>query len=561
MAETIKSVLEEIKENSNHLRGKIREELEAGGDHFTNETAQLLKCHGAYQEDDRDVRSVRRKEGKEPLYSVMVRSKIPGGRLSAEQYLVHDELATRYGNGTLRITTRQDFQFHCVLKKNLKSVIRGINSKLGTTFGSCGDTNRNVLACPAPSQDRIKLEVDQYVKTISDKLLPKTRAYHEIWLNGEKIETAANGEDIEPLYGKSYLPRKFKIAFAFPEDNCVDVYANDVGIVPEVIDGKFGGFNILAGGGLGMTFGIKNTFPRLADPLCFVQPDELLEIITMIFLIHRDFSDRKDRKHARLKYVIYERGFDWFRNEVESRLGKKLIPPHPIRWKGFETHLGWNPQGKGLWYFGVSVENGRIKDDGTMKLKSGLCAIISRFMTPVFLTATQDILISGIRESEKNELEATLISYGIPHPDTLSLIQKNSMACTALPTCSLAITEAERALPAVVDQLEVVLKDLGLDREAITLRMTGCPNGCTRPYIAEIGLVGRAIGSYNIYLGGSRDGNRLNQEYATNVPLEKIVDIITPVLKLYKTDHKPEEQFGDFCCRFGIEKLREGVKA
>lgn len=550
--------MERIKEDSRFLRGTIKQELASEASHFVRDTTQLLKAHGTYQQDDRDVRNERRKKVLEPLYTMMVRSKVPGGRLKAGQYLVHDELADLYGNQSLRITTRQGFQFHSVFKKNLKVVIRKVNEKLGTTLGACGDNVRNVLGCPAPSEDRMRLKVYEYTKAISDQFLSKSSAYHEIWLNGEKAEDISKKklEEIEPIYGKTYLPRKFKIAIAFPEDNCVDVYTNDIGIVPEITNGQVIGFNILVGGGLGMSHGAKDTFPRLADPLCFISPNEILDITKSIVLVQRDFGDRKSRKHARMKYLIQDRGLSWFQAEVEKRFGKKLNPAHSIRWKGFEDHLGWQEQGKGLWYFGVSIENGRIKDDGALRLKSGLRAIVKRFMTDAYLTPTQDLLVSGIKESQKAEFEKLLETYGIPLPSKLSMILKNSMACPALPTCGLAITESERTLPALIDQLELVLNGLGLGNERITLRMTGCPNGCARPYSSEIGLVGRAVGTYNIYLGGNLDGTRLNQVYVENLPEAEILNTLTRVFKAYKLKREKGEQFGNFCYRIGVEKLK-----
>ncbi len=550
--------MERIKEDSRYLQGTIKEELASEASHFVKDTSQLLKAHGTYQQDDRDIRKERRKKGLEPLYTMMVRSKVPGGRLTAEQYLVHDELADLYGNHSLRITTRQGFQFHSVFKKNLRSVIRGINQKIGTTLGACGDNVRNVLGCPAPSEDRVKLKVYEYAKAISDQFLAKSGTYHEIWLNGEKVEDLSKKkpEEIEPIYGKTYLPRKFKIALAFPEDNCVDVYTNDVGIVPEITNDQLTGFNVLVGGGLGMSHGAKDTFPRLADPLCFVSPNEILDITKAIVLVQRDFGDRKSRKHARMKYLIQDRGLPWFQAEVEKRFGNKLNPAHQISWKGFEDHLGWQTQGNGLWYFGISIENGRIKDEDTLRLKSGLQTIVKRFMTPVYLTTTQDLLVSGIKENQKTEFEKLLATYGIPLPSKLSMILKNSMACPALPTCGLAITESERTLPALIDQLEIALNELGLGNERITLRMTGCPNGCARPYSSEIGLVGRAVGTYNVYLGGNLDGTRLNQVYAENLPETEILNTLTQVFKLYKLKREQGEQFGNFCFRLGIEKLR-----
>ncbi len=551
--------IERIKEDSIYLRGTIKEELASPSTHFVKDSTHLLKSHGTYQQDDRDVRNQRRKAGQEPLYSMMVRTKNPGGYVSPEQYLSFDELADQFGNQSLRITTRQGFQFHSVFKKNLKSVIKTVNEKLATTLGACGDNVRNVLGCPAPSTDRHKLKVYEYTKAISDQFLSKSGTYHEIWLNGEKVEdlTKKKPEEVEPIYGKFYLPRKFKIALAFPEDNCVDVFTNDIGIVPEIKNGEVSGFNILVGGGLGMSHGAKDTFPRLADPLCFVKPNEVLDITKAIVLVQRDFGDRKSRKHARMKYLIHDRGLTWFQTEVEKRFGKKLEAAHPIKWKGFENHLGWNEQGDGLWYFGVSIENGRIKDDGKNRLKTGLREAVKRFKTPVYLTATQDLLISNIKENQKKELEQILSSHGIAFPDQLSMIQKHAMACPALPTCGLAITESERLLPSLIDRFVTILNELGLAKDRITLRMTGCPNGCARPYSSEIGLVGRAVGTYNVYLGGNLDGTRLNELFSENISEAEIVKQLSSVFKLYKLQRTSGEEFGNFCHRIGMARLRE----
>lgn len=557
MPDAPKPELERIKEESRYLRGSIKEELSNDESNFARDTTQILKFHGAYQQDDRDVRTARRKEGKPPLFSVMVRSKIPGGRMSAEQYLVHDQLSEQFSGAALRVTTRQGLQFHGVLKKNVKAVIHGINEKLGTTLGACGDNVRNVMACPAPSVDRVKLNVYEYAKAVSDQFLARTRAYHEIWLNGEPVKDFESaGSDVEPIYGKSYLPRKFKFALAFPEDNCVDVYTHDVGMIPDVDGSRLKGFNILVGGGLGMSHGAKDTFPRLADPFCFIVPDELADLTKAIVSVQRDYGDRTSRKHARMKYLIHDRGLEWFRAEVRKRYGKELPPPRAISWKGCDVHLGWHEQGDGRWYFGVSVENGRIRNEGSYRLKSGLREIVKRFQIPVHLTAAQDVLLCNLRTEQKKELEGLLKTYGIKEPGTLSNIQTYSMACPALPTCGLAITESERALPSLIDELEAALKNLGLEKETITTRMTGCPNGCARPYSSEIGLVGRKVGTYNIYLGGSFDGTRLNQVFAEDVPQKAVAGKLISVFKLFKERRKPGERFGDFCHRLGIQHVQ-----
>jgi sulfite reductase (ferredoxin) len=558
---------ETLKENSNYLRGTIKESLAAETTHFSKDEANLLKHHGTYEQDDRDIRQQLLKEKKEPAYSMMVRCKLPGGKLSASQYLILNDLADKYGNKTLRITTRQGFQFHGVLKKNLKAAIRTMNEALITTLGACGDNVRNVLGCPAPFTDRLKMKVYEYAKQVSDLFLWKSGAYHEIWLNGEQVSsfannTASNGNDpVEPIYGKTYLPRKFKIAIAFPDDNCIDVYANDLGIVPEIQNGELKGFNLLVGGGFGMTHGVKTTYPRLASPLCFVKPEDLLEASKAIVLVQRDFGNRTDRKRARLKYTIDERGLPWFRSEMEKRFGKKTEDPHPIHWKEMENHLGWFPAGDGKWFLGLPVENGRVKDESTFRLKSGLKALAQKYQPVIYLTAQQDIILSGFEESQKSEIEQFLISYGVKPPSQVSHLRKDAIACPALPTCGLAITESERALPAVVDEIEKKIESLGLSDQRIMMRMTGCPNGCARPYNAEIAFVGKMVGFYNVYVGGNLEGTRLNVTYAEKVAQKDLASTVTPLLTLYKKERQTGEAFGDFCFRLGVERLKAGVTA
>ncbi|MBI3314127.1 MAG: NADPH-dependent assimilatory sulfite reductase hemoprotein subunit [Candidatus Omnitrophica bacterium] len=563
---------ESLKEKSRYLRGTLKESLAQDTTHFTNDENQLLKFHGSYQQDDRDKRQERLKEKKEPDYFMMVRSKIPGGHMSAEQYLAHDELSCRWGNQTLRITSRQGIQFHGVLKKNLKSVIRGIHEKMGTTSGACGDIVRNVMACPAPFRGRRQIEILQYAKKVSDQFLSKSGAYYEIWINGESVNTQQSSslppkeDPVEPLYGKTYLPRKFKIGFAFPEDNCIDVYTHDLGIVPELEksgapdEAALRGFNILVGGGFGMTHGVPTTYPRLASPFCFVKPDEILDITKAIVRVQRDFGNRVDRKRARMKYLIDEKGLDWFREEVEKRFGKKTELSHDIRWNGIETHLGWNEEGNGRWFFGISVENGRIIDQGNFRLKSALKAAVEKFRPEIHLTAQQDILLSGFQEAQQRELEDLLVSFGVKLPPQISNVQKDSMACPALPTCGLAITDSERSFPSVIDEFEAVLSRLGLSDQKIVVRMTGCPNGCARPYNSEIGYVGRTVGTYAVYLGGNLLGTRLNKLFCDKVPVKDLVHCVLPVLEIYKAEKRPKEAFGDFCERFGIENLKKAIK-
>ncbi len=564
--------LETLKLNSDFLRGTIKNSLSEETTHFSKDDGSLLKSHGTYEQDDRDKRQTLLAQKQEPAYSMMVRSKIPGGKMTAEQYLVHDELADKYGDHTMRLTTRQGIQFHGVLKKNVKAVIRGINEKLGTTLGACGDNVRNVMTCPAPHADRHKAEILEYAKAVSDQFLHRSGAYQEIWLDGMKCDhlpQPVKGNDPEPIYGKEYLPRKFKFAFAFPEDNCTDIYSNDVGIVPEISspspsplpqgegkgEGKLLGFNILVGGGFGMTHGVITTYPRLASPLCFVKPEELLAVTKAIVLVQRDHGNRTDRKRARMKYLIDEKGLDWFRAEVEKRFGKKTEPAHAIHWKPYEMHLGWRKAHDGKWYLGISVENGRVKDDGKMRLKTAFRELAKKYKPEVIITAQQDILFSGFQESQKKEVEGFLGSYGVLMPWTLSNIQKDAMACPALPTCGLAITESERALPWIIDEVEKTAARLGLAEQRIIIRMTGCPNACARPYNAEIALVGRTVGTYALYLGGNLEGDRLNFLYRDKVLYKETPSVIEKLLALYKEKRQPAEGFGDFCHRMGAAQL------
>ncbi len=551
--------IETQKENSRYLRGTIKETLAAEVTHFSGDEGNLLKTHGTYQQDDRDLRPKLLAEKKEQAYSMMIRSKIPGGKLTAEQYLVHDELADKYGNHTLRLTTRQGIQFHGILKKNMKAVIRRINEKLGTTMGACGDVVRNVMACPAPFDDRAKLEITKHAKIISDAFLARGGAYQEIWLDGEKMHLPEPlGE--EPIYGKTYLPRKFKIAMAFPDDNCVDIYSHDLGLVPEILNGKLAGFNILVGGGFGMTHGVATTYPRVASELCFVKPEDLLDICKAVILTQRDHGDRTDRKHARLKYLIDGKGLPWFRSEVEARFGKKTEDPHPIHWKSIENHLGWQKGCGGKWFLGLYVENGRIKDEGNFRLKTGLRDLAIKYKPTILITAQQDLLLQGFEENQKKDVDAFLTSYGIKLPDQVSFLRKDAMACPALPTCGLAIAESERTMPGILDDLEQRVIKLGLDKQRIMVRMTGCPNGCARPYNAELAFVGRSTGTYNVYAGGSLRGESLNFVIGEKVTEKDLAEFVSRYLVLYKGQRLEGEGFGDFCARMGPEKLGAAVQ-
>ena len=561
LGEGVGSKVERIKIESNNLRGHIQEELDQDTSHFSEDQVQLIKFHGMYQQEDRDARQQRKAAGSEKAYQFMIRSRIPGGVVTAEQYLTEDELAGRYANGTLRITTRQGFQLHGVLKGDLHSTIHTINEALLSTLAACGDVNRNVMACPAPAADRAQAQVEEIAHRIAMRLAPRSHAYHEIWVDGEQLDTVALEQETEPIYGPTYLPRKFKMGVAFPGDNCIDIYTQDIGLVACLEGEQLDGFTVLVGGGMGMTHGKTDTYPRLATPLCYATVDEVLAVVETIVTIQRDYGDRQNRKHARMKYVVEERGIAWFRAELEQRLGHNVQDPRPLTWHDVEDHLGWHAQGDGRWFLGLFVENGRIKDSSTMRMRSGLRQAIEEFRPGIRLTAQQNILLTDITEAQRGPLTALLASHGIPtNPAELGILRL-SMACPALPTCGLALAEAERALPAVVQQIEADLQALGLANESLSIRMTGCPNGCARPYMGDIGIVGRTKDIYNIYLGGDLLNTRLNTLYAPSVRLNELAATLRPLLALWHDERTPGETFGDFCYRVGLAYLRDQVQA
>jgi sulfite reductase (ferredoxin) len=549
------SVNEGIKLCADHLRGSISEELAAPGGSFGEDDQQLLKFHGTYQQEDRDDRKARKAAGLEIEHQFMVRSRIPGGALTADQYLAHDELAARYGNATLRLTTRQGIQLHGVVKRDLKTTIRAINDSLLSTLAACGDVNRNVMACPAPSTDPAHVQAQTYAHALAAHLAPRGNAYHEIWLDGEKLE----GPDEEPIYGPTYLPRKFKIAVASAGDNCVDAYTQDLGFVADMDAGRLAGFTVLAGGGMGSTHGKRETFPRLGTPLCFVRPQDLLDVAETIVTIQRDYGDRKNRRHARMKYVIEEAGIAWFRGELESRLGRTLELPHAIKFDGVHDHLGWHAQGDGAWYLGLYVENGRVVDLVSCLLRTALRTALLRFSPGLRITGQQNLLLTDIPDSSRAELEALFSAHGVvTDPEALGL-RRRAMACPALPTCGQAVAEAERALPDLVAAIERELVELDLAREPIDIRMTGCPNGCARPRMGDIGIVGRSLGIYDLFLGGDPTNSRLNQLFAQGVRSEAIVATLRPALERWKHERNQGETLGDFAARFGAESLRVPV--
>ena len=550
----VPSTAEHVKASSRHLRGKILEELHLQTDEFSKETVQVLRFHGTYQQKDRDAK----KTGQPAAVGSMVRVGVPGGLLKPEQYLALDCLAEEAGDGSLRVTARQDIQFHKVRKARLKPLIRTLNQNLLSTLAACGDVVRNVIVCPAASNDRRWHETVRYALALSKRLKPATRGYYEIWVDGEKTVTAEPAPDeTEPLYGETYLPRKFKIGFAPPGDNCVDIYAQDVGIIPEYGADRVEGFTVVAGGGLGASPGVKATHPRLASPVAFIAPDQLTSVVEAIIGIHRDFGNRSNRKLARLKYVIDEWGLEKFRAELEQRLGAPLVDPRPLEWHSGHDHLGWHDEGDGFFYLGVRVINGRIVDRPGAALRSALRTLAAGgAVREIRLTPQQNVLLTGIATADRAGVERTLREAGIPMAEELPAVLKHSMACPALPTCGQAVTEAERISPEVISDLRQKLGALGLDEEDIVVRITGCHNGCARPLTAEIGIVGQSVDLYSIFLGGSTLGTRLAFPFATNVKRSEIGAALEPVFAQFRDRRLTGEPFGDFCRRLGVEALQ-----
>lgn len=558
------SPVEGLKTASNYLRGEIVDELGNELPNFGNDSIQILKHHGMYQQDDRDLRMANRQKGiKEKAFMMMLRTRIPGGKLTSKQMLAEIDLCDELGNNTLRLTTRQAIQLHGIYKSDLKEVIRRTNEVQMSTLGACGDVNRNVMCCPAPYKNSVYDQIQSMADQISEHFLPRTTAYHEIWLSdpetGEKelVEGGVKGHEIEPLYGETYLPRKFKTAIALDYDNCVDVYTNDLGLVAIVENGEIVGYNILVGGGMGVTPAKKTTFPALAHQLAFALPDEVIAIGETVMKVQRDHGNRADRKHARMKYLIADWGIEKFRSHVAEYYGSALTAPLEKDVTGFNDHMGWDEQGDGKWFYGLNVENGRVWDNDKFQLKTAIREICENLNPEIRLTSHQSLIFADIEESSKNELIDILKKHRVQLSEEYSTARRWSMACVAWPTCGLAITESERALPGLMDQLEVELAKLGLDREEFTIRMTGCPNGCARPYNPDIGLVGKAKNRYTMYLGGRLLGNRLGFIYKDLVPDTEVVSEIVKVMSLFKASRMEGESFGDFCHRVGKEELLE----
>jgi len=539
-----------LKEATPTLAGNIAATLSNGAtDHFTEDDGQFLKFHGVYQQDDRDLR----KEGTK--YLVMIRGRIPGGVMTPAQWRVFDELAWLYGNNTLRITTRQSIQFHGVVKANLRLLVKKINEAMLSTLAACGDVNRNVLAPPMPAYTKAREQVFHDCVRVADALRPQTRAYYAIWIDGFQLKTddPINQAFADPLYGKTYLPRKFKTAFAIPPVNDVDVLTNCLGLIAIVENDQVVGYNLAVGGGMGRSHGNDETYPRLADVLGFFTPDKLVDVAKAVLTIHRDFGDRAERKHARLKYVVAERGVDWCRAEIEKRANVKLGPARPFKFTTMSDLYGWHQAVDGTWFLTLFVETGRVKG----AQKTALRQVAEKFPGIEFrLTTNQNVILANVAEGDKPVINGLLASHGVKTENQASLLHAASMACPALPTCGLALAESERMLPGLVDRIEKLCADLGLGNEEIIIRSTGCPNGCARPYMAEIAFVGKAPGRYQVWLGGNASGTRINRLWKDVVKDPEIEQELRPLLARYAQEREAGERFGDWCDRVLLNEQR-----
>ncbi len=572
---------EEIKERSNYLRGTLAESLtdeHTGALRPDDET--LIRVHGSYRQADRDLDSERKRQKLEPLHSFMIRVRLAGGVATPTQWLVMDDLATRYANNTLKLTTRQAFQLHGVLKRDLKRTIKAFNDVLLDSFAACGDVVRNVMCNPNPYESPVHAQVLDTARRIQEHCTPRSPAYQEIWLDGELVSSTniASGDDdvVEPLYGKTYLPRKFKIALAIPPYNDTDVFANDIGLIAIEDNGSLLGFNVAAGGGLGTTFGVPETYPRLADVLGFATVAQTLEVVETIVRIQRDHGDRTNRKQARLKYTIDRMGLEAFTAELHNRLGYTLAEPQPYIFVSNNDRYGWRSNApyhqdeqasEALWSLTLFVEGGRVRDTERYKLKTALrevATILADYnaqhpeATPADfrLTGNQNLMLCGLDTALKILVDETFARYDIATSENdlsqrTTGLRRNSLACVALNTCALAFAEAERYLPSLIDKLDVVIRECGLAPDAIVIRMTGCPNGCARPYLGEIGFIGRALGRYNLYLGAGFAGDRLNTLYKEMLNEEEILAELTPILRHYAAERLEGERFGDFVIRAG----------
>ncbi|SPJ33330.1 NADPH-dependent assimilatory sulfite reductase hemoprotein subunit [Kushneria phyllosphaerae] len=553
---------ESLKVNSDFLRGRLMEDMadNATGAVSPDDT-QLTKFHGFYMQDDRDVRDQRRKKKLEPLYSFMVRLRIAGGRMSSQQWLTLDEVARHYANGTLRITTRQTFQYHGVFKSNLRAHLKTVNDAMIDTIAACGDVNRNVTSTANPHRSTIHRQVYDLAADISNHLLPRTRAYHEIFLGEERV---AGGPDevTEPLYTQHYLPRKFKIGLAVPPDNETDVLTNDLAFIAIVENDELKGFNVAVGGGMGSTHGEPDTYPRRGTVIGYCNVDQTIDVAEKVMLVQRDNGDRKNRKHARLKYTVDTMGAEGFRAELEKYLGYALEEARDFKFTTTGDILGWYQGEDGQWHYGLFVENGRIRDyeddnpiHAGMQIMTGMREIAKIHDGDIVLSCNQNLIITNVKPERREQIDAIMDRYRMLKDVTP--LRQHSIACVAFPTCGLAMAESERYLPTLLDKFDAIMKDAGLENDPIIVRMTGCPNGCGRPFMAEIGFVGKALGRYNLYLGGDFTGTRLNKMYRENIDEKTILEELTPMIHRYAKERESGESFGDFVVRVGIIKATE----
>ena len=543
--------LEYLKDESNYLRGTIEQGL---ADPLTgaisDDDTKLLKFHGSYQQDDRDLRDERRKQKLEPAYSFMIRVRLPGGTATPEQWIAMDDISNNYANQTLKLTTRQTFQFHGILKRNLKTSMKKINESVLDTIAACGDVNRNTMCNPNPYQSHIHKEINDYATKISDHLLPKTNAYHEIWLDGEKVLDSS--EEIEPMYGKKYLPRKFKIGIALPPSNDIDVYSQDIGLIGIVEDGTLVGFNVTVGGGMGMTHGNTDTYPQVGRLAGFVPKEQVVDVCEKILTIQRDYGNRENRKNARFKYTVDRLGVDKVVEELNSRLGWEIEEARDFEFEHNGDRLGWIEGDEGVWNYTLFIQNGRVKDTEDYQLKTALRKIAETHTGDFRLSPNQNLIIANVTSEKKEEIQNLIDQYGLTDGKNYTGLRRNSMACVAFPTCGLAMAESERYLPSLISKIEDLLDEAGVNDEEITIRMTGCPNGCARPALAEIAFIGKAPGKYNMYLGGGFKGERLNKLYKENIGEQEILESLRPILMDYGKERLEGEHFGDFVIRSGV---------
>ncbi|MED4811561.1 assimilatory sulfite reductase (NADPH) hemoprotein subunit [Bacillus atrophaeus] len=549
------SDVEDIKEKSDYLRGTLKEvmldRISAG---IPDDDNRLMKHHGSYLQDDRDLRNERQKQKLEPAYQFMLRVRMPGGVSTPAQWLVMDDLSQKYGNNTLKLTTRETFQMHGILKWNMKKTIQEINEALLDTIAACGDVNRNVMCASNPYQSEIHTEVYEWSKKLSDDLLPRTRAYHEIWLDEERVAGTPETEEVEPMYGPLYLPRKFKIGIAVPPSNDVDVFSQDLGFIAIVEEGKLVGFNVAIGGGMGMTHGDQATYPQLAKVIGFCKPEQMYDVAEKVITIQRDYGNRSVRKNARFKYTVDRLGVETVKAELENRLGWSLAEAKAFHFDHNGDRYGWVKGVEGKWHFTLFVEGGRITDYDDYKLMTGLREIAKVHTGEFRLTSNQNLIISNVTSQNKDVISSLIEKYGLTDGRQHSALRRSSMACVALPTCGLAMAEAERYLPVLIDKIEDIVNENGLRDEEITIRMTGCPNGCARHALGEIGFIGKAPGKYNMYLGAAFDGSRLSKMYRENIGEEEILSELNVLLSRYAKERNEGEHFGDFVIRAGVIK-------